>query len=168
MACHLRIQFLVLVDYFLYFFCFLQDRDPFYESPDTEVLIGVVHVYLQSLAYMVEVDEQLPITDFKGNERGQLKTILVPCGEDGREIVGEFVDSPEDLVSLFSLILQKNFHLNEKFLEDWKKFELQSENSERHRIAAKICFKSMQVPIFRRRTRRDNFGCQREQSRLRT
>ncbi len=79
---------------------FLQDRDPFYESPDTEVLIGVVHVYLQSLAYMVEVDEQLPITDFKGNERGQLKIVLVPCGEDGREIVGEFVDSPEDLVCL--------------------------------------------------------------------
>lgn len=58
----------------------------------------MTHVYLQSLAYMVEVDEQLPINDLKGNERGQLKVLLVPTNDKGKEIVGEFVDSPEELV----------------------------------------------------------------------
>ena len=32
-----------------------QERDPFWEPDDAEVLIGSVHVYLQSLAYLVRV-----------------------------------------------------------------------------------------------------------------
>ncbi len=61
-------------------------------------MIGGVYVYLQSLAYMVELDEQLPITDFKGNERGQLSVAVFPCTPQGKEITGEFVDSPDELV----------------------------------------------------------------------
>jgi kinesin family protein 1 len=76
----------------------LQERDPFYEPPESEVLIGGVHAYLRSLAYMVESDEQLPVTDFKGQERGQLSVGLYPCTPQGKEITGEFVDSPQDLV----------------------------------------------------------------------
>ena len=51
----------------------LQDHDPFYEPPDSEMFIGGVQVYLRSLAYMIESEEQMPITDFKGQEKGQLK-----------------------------------------------------------------------------------------------
>uniref|UniRef100_A0A915IDZ8 Kinesin-like KIF1-type domain-containing protein n=1 Tax=Romanomermis culicivorax TaxID=13658 RepID=A0A915IDZ8_ROMCU len=75
-----------------------KSRDPFYDSPDTEVNIGTVYVFLQSLAFMVELDEQMPITDFKGQERGQLRVQLAPCSPQGREIMGEFVDSPEELM----------------------------------------------------------------------
>jgi len=102
-----------------------KDHDPFFEAPDAEVLIGVVHVYLQSLAYMVEVDEQLPITDFKGNERGQLKIVLVPCGEDGHEIVGEFVDSPEDLIGKnlsFKVKIPNGIGLPRKFVSSRCKY----------------------------------------------
>ena len=48
----------------------MQEQDPFWEDPNTEVLIGTVHVYLQSLAYLIELEETLRISDFKGNEQG--------------------------------------------------------------------------------------------------
>ena len=39
---------------FIYLFISLkQERDPFWEPDDAEVLIGSAHVYLQSLAYKV-------------------------------------------------------------------------------------------------------------------
>ncbi len=63
------------------------------------MLVGSVNVYLQSLAYMVELEEQLPITDFTGQERGQLSVSLAPCTPQGKEITGEFVDSPRELVN---------------------------------------------------------------------
>ena len=35
------------------YICLKQERDPFWEPDDAEVLIGSAHVYLQSLAYKV-------------------------------------------------------------------------------------------------------------------
>lgn len=80
------------------FSCVFQDRDPFYEPPDSEMIIGGVTAYLRSLAYMVESDEQIAIVDFQGQERGQIKVGLYPCTPQGKEITGDFVDNPEDLV----------------------------------------------------------------------
>uniref|UniRef100_T1ISP8 Kinesin-like protein n=1 Tax=Strigamia maritima TaxID=126957 RepID=T1ISP8_STRMM len=48
------------------------ENDPFAESPDTEVHIGSVQVFLQPIAYMIELKDQLRITDYKGNEVGVL------------------------------------------------------------------------------------------------
>ena len=42
-----------------------QERDPFNEDPNAEVLIGSVKVWLQSLAYNIEIQEQLEVTNFK-------------------------------------------------------------------------------------------------------
>ena len=50
---------------------FFQEDDPFWENPETEILIGCVHVYLQSLAYVIEMEENLQITDFKGQNQGR-------------------------------------------------------------------------------------------------
>ncbi|XP_022782679.1 kinesin-like protein KIF28P [Stylophora pistillata] len=50
-----------------------EESDPFWEPDDAEVFIGSVHVYLQSLAYQIEVEESLAITDHKGNEKGKLQ-----------------------------------------------------------------------------------------------
>ena len=44
---------------------FYPDRDPFWEPADTKVLIGSVHVFLQSVAYLIDMDENLAITNFK-------------------------------------------------------------------------------------------------------
>ena len=47
-----------------------EEKDPFCEDLNQEVLIGQVQVFLQPIAYMVEMKEQLEIIDFKGNKIG--------------------------------------------------------------------------------------------------
>ena len=42
-----------------------QEKDPFAEDPNAEVHIGSVKVWMESLAYHVEIKEQLEITNFK-------------------------------------------------------------------------------------------------------
>ncbi|CAH1788618.1 unnamed protein product [Owenia fusiformis] len=73
-----------------------QDQDPFWEDPDTEVLIGNVHVYLSSLAFMIELEETMPITDFKGNEQGHLMLEVHPCDDKWNNIEDGYVE-PADL-----------------------------------------------------------------------
>ena len=79
--------------------------------------IGSVQVFLQPVAYMVEMKEQLEITDLKGNKIGvmnvrekmelhqfELKMFqleVAPCNKKGREYTeadDKFVDSPDELV----------------------------------------------------------------------
>uniref|UniRef100_A0A0M3ILV7 Kinesin-like protein n=1 Tax=Ascaris lumbricoides TaxID=6252 RepID=A0A0M3ILV7_ASCLU len=76
-----------------------EDRDPFYEPPESEILIGSSTVYLQSLAYLIEHEEQLPIFDFGGQDLGRLTIALTPCTTSGKEILGEYVEDPVELVS---------------------------------------------------------------------
>ncbi|XP_072041898.1 kinesin-like protein KIF28P [Amphiura filiformis] len=76
-----------------------KDKDPFWEPPDTEVLIGCVHVYLQSLAYLIEIEELLGVTDYRGMEQGLVKIDIFPCADDGSELQDEdFVDDPKELL----------------------------------------------------------------------
>ena len=49
-----------------------QDRDPFAEDPNSEVLIGNVQVYMQSVAYLIEMKEQLDVVDYKGQAVGHV------------------------------------------------------------------------------------------------
>jgi hypothetical protein len=42
-------------------------QDPFRETPDTPVLIGTAHVYLESLLYLLDIDDEFVVTDYKGN-----------------------------------------------------------------------------------------------------
>lgn len=50
--------------------CCFQEKDPFAEDLNQEVKIGDVRVFLQPIAYMVEMKEQLEIVDLKGNKIG--------------------------------------------------------------------------------------------------
>ncbi|XP_038058147.1 kinesin-like protein KIF28P [Patiria miniata] len=77
------------------------EKNPFTEPPDQEVLIGTVNVYMQSLAYLIESKEQLDITDYRGKELGLLDVELVPCHKNGKEIKEDddlFIDHPNELV----------------------------------------------------------------------
>ncbi|XP_074602251.1 kinesin-like protein KIF28 [Brevipalpus obovatus] len=77
------------------------DRDPFYEDPRTEVLIGITQVFLQPLAFQVELKEQLEVTDYKGVEVGIINVEIVPCSADGRELDemdDAYVDAPSELI----------------------------------------------------------------------
>ena len=48
-----------------------EEKDPFQEDLNQEVCIGTAQVFLQPIAYMVEMKEQLEITDVKGNKIGK-------------------------------------------------------------------------------------------------
>jgi len=78
-----------------------EDKDPFQEDVNTEVNIGTVQVFLQPIAYMVEMKEQLEITDIKGNKIGVINLEVAPCNKKGKEYTeadDKFVDSPDELV----------------------------------------------------------------------
>jgi hypothetical protein len=78
-------------------------------------------VFLRSLAYLVEQDEQYPILDVQGTEVGQLSVALTPCNSNGKEILGEFVEDPKELVN--------NSTLNRYLCLGWKESRIQSENT---------------------------------------
>lgn len=76
------------------------EKDPFTESPDAETLIGCVEVSMQSLGYMLDMREQLSITDFRGKEIGYLNVEVVPLNDSGKEITEDddiFIDDPKQL-----------------------------------------------------------------------
>lgn len=76
-----------------------KEKDPFWEDSNTDVLIGSVHLYLQSLAYKIELDETLAITDYKGNEQGNLQVMVMPCDKSGAPIgEDDFVEDPQELI----------------------------------------------------------------------
>ena len=58
-------------------------------------------VWLKSLGYLLEVREQLEITDFKGQDVGLLNVELLPCDRKGRvykEDDDVWVENPSDLI----------------------------------------------------------------------
>ena len=91
-----------LVQYFYnIIFCVLyQDQDPFVEDIQRECMIGAAQLYLQPLAYRVEIKEQLSIVDYSGQEIGIINMEIVPCNESGNEYTEHddaYVDSPQEL-----------------------------------------------------------------------
>ncbi|XP_025096208.1 kinesin-like protein KIF28P [Pomacea canaliculata] len=76
-----------------------QERDPFWEPPTTDIKIGFAHVFLQSLAYQIDFQESLPITDYKGNDHGHLTLEIVPCDDGWKNISEEtYIDSPNQML----------------------------------------------------------------------
>ena len=47
-----------------------QEEDPFWEDPKMPVLIGTGTLYLQSLAYKVEIEDTFPINDHRATPQG--------------------------------------------------------------------------------------------------
>ncbi|XP_069112007.1 kinesin-like protein KIF28 isoform X3 [Argopecten irradians] len=75
-----------------------KEDDPFWEPPE-EVLIGTANVFLQSLSYALDFDDQLMITDYKGQEEGTLTVTVAPCDDKGRPLDEEFfVEDPSELL----------------------------------------------------------------------
>ncbi|EFX76074.1 hypothetical protein DAPPUDRAFT_55475, partial [Daphnia pulex] len=76
------------------------DRDPFSESSDAVVIIGMARVVLRSLAYLVEMQDHVPITDLRGIKIGVMKIALVPCADSlGHQLQeDDLVDSSDQLI----------------------------------------------------------------------
>ena len=92
--------FLVLCRYTFFLYLSLQEKDPFWEpAGSSDVLIGSVHVYLQSLAYQIELQENLAITDYKGNDQGHLLVEIIPCDNKWKDLPEDvYVEDPKELV----------------------------------------------------------------------
>ncbi|XP_041367866.1 kinesin-like protein KIF28P [Gigantopelta aegis] len=75
-----------------------QDKDPFWEPADRDVLIGTTHVYPQSLAYLIELQESFKITDYRGAEHGVLTVEMVPCTSNWKPIEEDYVEDPNELL----------------------------------------------------------------------
>lgn len=77
------------------------ESDPFLEDPELQCLIGCVQVYLQPLAFMVEIREQLELIDFSRSEVGLINLELIPCTAQGKEFDENddaFLDSPSEMI----------------------------------------------------------------------
>ncbi|VDP83306.1 unnamed protein product [Schistosoma mattheei] len=57
---------------------YLQESDPFWE-PLEDLFIGIAPAFLRALAYRLDVDEELKIMDFVGDELGTINIKLIPC-----------------------------------------------------------------------------------------
>ncbi|KAL4221955.1 hypothetical protein ACF0H5_018006 [Mactra antiquata] len=76
-----------------------QDRDPFWEPADAEKMIGCTHVLLQSLSYNIDLEENLVISDYKGNDQGHLEVAIIPCNKDFKPVDEEdFIEDPKELL----------------------------------------------------------------------
>jgi hypothetical protein len=77
------------------------EKDPFYEDPWSDRLIGSAQVFLQPMAYLVEIKEQPDLIDYSRNEVGIVSVEIVPCNAAGHEYSEHddiFVDSPSELL----------------------------------------------------------------------
>ncbi|XP_033755330.1 kinesin-like protein KIF28P isoform X3 [Pecten maximus] len=73
-----------------------KEEDPFWEPPE-EVLIGTANAFLQSLSYALDFEDQLMITDYKGQEEGTLAVTVTPCDAKGKPADEEtFVEDPTE------------------------------------------------------------------------
>ncbi|KAL3836511.1 hypothetical protein ACJMK2_021937 [Sinanodonta woodiana] len=104
------------------------ETDPFYEDVKVDSHIGSVKVYLKSLAFLIDANEQLDITDYRGQEIGKLNIELLPCDAKGK-VMGDqdvFVENPNDLVGKdinFKLKITSARGLPAKFTDIYVKYK---------------------------------------------
>ena len=70
--------------------------DPFFDPPEPQ-LIGVGHIYLESLAYLLDIKQSTPVVDYRGNKVAGLTVDIAPCDAVGQP-AADVVDAPEELV----------------------------------------------------------------------
>ena len=71
-----------------------KEDDPFYD-PEEDQQIGWSHVYLESLTYLIDIDETTPVLDYKGKQCGELRVIIRLSDDDAEQ---DFSDDAEALV----------------------------------------------------------------------
>nr|XP_002732533.1 PREDICTED: kinesin-like protein KIF28P-like [Saccoglossus kowalevskii] len=76
-----------------------EEHDPFWD-PLEPVFLGSAHIWLQSLAYLMGVDDQIEIHNYKGEEEGIVQCSLKPC-DNKKNLLGDdaMVLDPTDLLN---------------------------------------------------------------------
>eukprot|EP00002_Diphylleia_rotans_P029124 TRINITY_DN5913_c0_g1_i5.p1 TRINITY_DN5913_c0_g1~~TRINITY_DN5913_c0_g1_i5.p1 ORF type:complete len:883 (-),score=215.53 TRINITY_DN5913_c0_g1_i5:75-2723(-) len=120
------------------------EQDPFWD-PNEPVLIGSSTVYLQSLSYMIEFDENVDIKDYKGKSEGIIRVKVLPCNAKGVivENFGEdeddlFVENPKELVGKridFIIEITHARGLNAKYTSSYCKYVFNGETHQSQTIS---------------------------------
>ncbi|KAI0215595.1 hypothetical protein LSAT2_032357 [Lamellibrachia satsuma] len=104
-----------------------KEKDPFWEPPETDVIVGVVSVPLNYLSHMLDFqDEPLTVIDYKAKQSGFLKVALLPCDSQGNEQVELCVEDPMDLVNkpmAFRIKVQQAMNLPERIVQSWCQYK---------------------------------------------
>lgn len=89
-----------------------QEQDPFWDPPNTPVLIGIVSLPLNYLSHMLDFQEDpLTVLDSSAKQCGFLKVDLIPCDPKGNEDVDLCVENPMDLVGIGSFPFEYSWFL---------------------------------------------------------
>ncbi|CAL8364648.1 unnamed protein product [Gadus morhua 'NCC'] len=87
-----------------------RDKDPFWD-PLEPLLLGSAHLWLQSLAFRIPLEEQLEVLGSEGTEEAILQTQLMPCTSTGLPLGEEdILIDPSELLGRrldFQLILEQ-------------------------------------------------------------
>ncbi|XP_029354431.1 kinesin-like protein KIF28P [Echeneis naucrates] len=87
-----------------------RDKDPFWD-PVEPLLLGTAHLWLQSLAYRIPLEEQLEVLGSEGTEEAILQAQLVPCNSIGLPLgEDDILIDPSELLGRrldFQLVLEQ-------------------------------------------------------------
>ncbi|KAG7261419.1 hypothetical protein CRUP_006283, partial [Coryphaenoides rupestris] len=87
-----------------------RDKDPFWD-PLEPLLLGSAHLWLQSLAFRIPLEEQLEVLSSEGTEEAILQAQLVPCTSTGLPLGEEdILIDPSELLGRrmdFQLVLEQ-------------------------------------------------------------
>jgi hypothetical protein len=76
----------------------LHADDPFWDPPEP-VEIGKAFVYLKALSHLVEIENDFPIVNFKGETDGELSVEIFPFGPDGEDL-DYLQEGPSELIGM--------------------------------------------------------------------
>ncbi|XP_077481852.1 kinesin-like protein KIF28 isoform X2 [Stigmatopora argus] len=75
-----------------------REKDPFWD-PVEPLLLGTAHLWLQSIAFRIPVDEQLEVLGSEGSEESILQAKLIPCTHDGSPLAeDDILIDPSELL----------------------------------------------------------------------
>ncbi|XP_064623097.1 kinesin-like protein KIF28P [Lineus longissimus] len=87
-----------------------KNSDPFWDPLD-DIFLGSCHVWLQSLAYRIEIDDHVSVLNYRGDEEASLQVQIKPCQPDGRYLSeDDMVFDPGDLLNKrvdYALVISK-------------------------------------------------------------
>eukprot|EP00050_Salpingoeca_kvevrii_P021558 m.112316 g.112316 ORF g.112316 m.112316 type:complete len:1027 (-) comp9395_c0_seq1:200-3280(-) len=70
--------------------------DPFFE-PLEDVLVGTSNLFLQGLAYGLDLEDTLDVVDYKGEHQGRVAVHVQPCNREGTPLQeDDFVEDPSE------------------------------------------------------------------------
>eukprot|EP00002_Diphylleia_rotans_P034349 TRINITY_DN7368_c0_g2_i2.p1 TRINITY_DN7368_c0_g2~~TRINITY_DN7368_c0_g2_i2.p1 ORF type:complete len:836 (+),score=169.73 TRINITY_DN7368_c0_g2_i2:118-2625(+) len=113
-----------------------QENDPFWD-PNEPVLIGVATVYLKSVTYYIEFDDDVDLLDYKGKHEGTLHIKVLPCTDKGVPLIEfddtedqYYIEEPEELIGRrLDFIVEISYArgLNPRFSSYCCKYKLQEQ-----------------------------------------